>query len=87
MILASKDGWDGYLKTSLPTNKYMVELNTAFSLDLFEKGSEIQKPLISISGAPIGDISEQRLKKIVTQLQELKLINGEIPVKNLYYKP
>lgn len=87
MISASKSGWEIYLKTSLPTNKYMVELNTAFSLDLFEKGSEIQKNLITSSTATLGSISEDRLKELVVQLKELKLIEADIPVKNLYYKP
>lgn len=87
MILASKNGWESYLKASLPTNKYMVNLNAAFSLDLFEKGSEIQKPLISDAQTALGTISEERLKILVNQLLELKLIGSEIPMKKLYYKP
>lgn len=89
MIAASQKGWESYLKNSTATNRHMVTLNTGFTLDLFEKGAQIQKNLINEYSkvSELGKISEEKLAVLLGQMKEIGLIKGQIPIKSLYYNP
>lgn len=78
LLAAVKKGWESYLKDPTATNKHMAKLNKSLDLETFNKGAEIQKPLIEVKGQTVGSMSQERWKTLVDQLHELGLIKSKI---------
>lgn len=83
IVKATHEGWIAYLKDPSATNKHMAQLNKSLDLDTFNKGAEIQKPLIEVKGTEIGSMSEARWTTLVDQLHNLGLIKTKPAAKNL----
>jgi NitT/TauT family transport system substrate-binding protein len=83
IVAATREGWISYLKDPLATNKHMAKLNKSLDLETFNKGADIQKPLIEVKGAEIGSMTEARWTTLVDQLHQLGLIKTKPSPKDL----
>lgn len=84
ILSATRQGWEAYLKDPTTTNKHMAKLNKTLDLETFNKGAEIQKPLIHKEGVVLGSMSPERWETLVRQLRELKLIKSSPKASDLY---
>lgn len=74
ILTAVKKGWDAYLKDPTATNKHMSSLNKSLDLETFNKGADIQKPLILVDKTEPGSMTTVRWQTLADQLQDLGLI-------------
>ncbi|WP_413574450.1 ABC transporter substrate-binding protein [Bdellovibrio sp. HCB290] len=84
MIEATRLGWQGYLKDPVKTNQHMSKLNKSLDLATFNKGAEIQKPLIEAKGQLLGQMTADRWETMVKQLKELKQIKTSPAAQDLF---
>ena len=77
IVKATREGWLSYLRDPTATNKHMAGLNKSLDLDTFNKGADIQKPLIEVKGTEIGTMTEARWMTLVDQLHQLNLIKSK----------
>lgn len=84
IVEASREGWEAYLKNPKATNQYMASLNKALDLETFNKGADLQKPLIQTKSGPLGVMSAERWETLVKQLKDLKLIKSDIKASDLF---
>ncbi|MNY68445.1 hypothetical protein D3C86_2062100 [compost metagenome] len=61
----------------------MAQLNKSLDLETFNKGAEIQKPLIEAKDNEIGSMTEARWTTLVDQLHSLGLIKTKPKAKDL----
>ncbi|MGE5085721.1 MAG: ABC transporter substrate-binding protein [Bacillota bacterium] len=86
MLIASRLGWESYLKDPKKTNEYMATLNKALDLQTFNKAAAIQKPLIVGKDEKLGSMTEARWTKLVEQMKELKQIQASPKASDLFLK-
>lgn len=86
ILAATKRGWEAYLKDQKSTNEHMAKLNKSLDLETFNRGAEIQKPLIEKTGIALGSMSDERWNTLVKQLKDLKLIKSSPKASDLYLK-
>ncbi|WP_413587613.1 ABC transporter substrate-binding protein [Bdellovibrio sp. HCB274] len=84
MIEATRLGWEGYLKDPTKTNQHMAKLNKSLDLETFNKGAQIQKPLIEAKGLKLGQMTAERWETLVKQLKELKQIKSSPSAQELF---
>lgn len=87
VVKATRDGWTAYLKDPSPANKFMATLNKSLDLSTFEKGAELQKPLIEVpSGKKLGFMEADRWKTLAQQLSELGLLKNKPQPAESYFQ-
>lgn len=84
MVLATRQGWNDYLKNPELTNKHMATLNKSLSLEIFNKGAQVQIPLIKPSVGEVGQMSAERWETLAKQLLDLKLIKRTSPTQDYF---
>ncbi|WP_413556990.1 ABC transporter substrate-binding protein [Bdellovibrio sp. HCB209] len=84
MTEATRKGWESYLKDPTKANQHMAKLNRALDLATFNKGAEIQKPLIETKGALLGSMKTERWETLVKQMKDLKQIKSSPAAKDLF---
>ncbi|HEY8271608.1 MAG TPA: ABC transporter substrate-binding protein [Pseudobdellovibrionaceae bacterium] len=86
-IEAVRSGWQEYLKNPEQANKLMAGINKSMQAETFTKSAALQKSLIETPETQqrgLGFMSEERWKKLISQLKELKIIKKDLNVKGLY---
>jgi NitT/TauT family transport system substrate-binding protein len=86
LIEAIHAGWISYLKDPTAANQMMSKMNKSLDFDTFQKGAEIQKPLIQIPGTDVGSMSEANWSNLINQLHDLGLIKSKQPAKDLIWQ-
>ncbi|WP_415061641.1 ABC transporter substrate-binding protein, partial [Bdellovibrio sp.] len=84
MILATRQGWEAYLRNPQNTNQHMATLNKALDLETFNKAAEIQKPLIVTQDSSLGNMTTARWEKLLQQMRELKLIKSSMKAQDFF---
>ncbi len=84
MILATRQGWEAYLRNPQTTNQHMATLNKALDLETFNKAAEIQKPLIVTQDSSLGIMTTARWEKLLLQMRELKLIKSPMKAQDFF---
>lgn len=84
MITATRLGWAEYLKNPTRTNKHMAGINKALDLETFEKGAQLQIPLIQSTQGELGSMTAERWKTLSQQLLDLKLIKAVSPPETYF---
>lgn len=83
-VVATHQGWSAYLKDPTATNKHMASLNKSLSLATFNRGAEVQKPLIQPAGVALGSMTEARWQELIQQMKAIKLIKGDVKAQELF---
>lgn len=87
VVRAVREGWEEYLKDPAAANKHMATLNKSLDLETFQKGAELQKPLIEVSaGKKLGSMEADRWKTLAQQLLALKLLKNPPQAPESYYQ-
>lgn len=83
MMVASKKGWQAYIKSPSSTNLGMAKMNKAMSLDVFSLSTAAQNVLIGDANH-LGEMTGQRWETLQQQMLELKLINKKLELSNYF---
>lgn len=82
---ATRKGWENYLKSPQKTNELMSKLNPSMSLEVMNKSTGIQTPLIQPQKTfVIGKMEEVRWQELYHQLRDLGLVKKEMTAKDLF---
>lgn len=86
MVAASLKGWQKYLESPDETNRHIHELNSEMSLEVLEYGvAAIKEHCLDSDPAALGRMNPQRWATLVSQLEELELIDhGTINAADLF---
>jgi len=86
-VAATAEGWRSYLVDPRPTNALLAKLNSAMDAPTLAAAAEAQKPLIETDWTKregLGAMTSDRWRTLAHQLAELKSIETEPPVSDLY---
>ena len=78
---ATQKGWMSYLKSSKETNAQMQKLNPTLDLLAFDEASRLQVSFVESDETRkhgLGFMSQERWKKLYSQMVELKLVNDKM---------
>jgi ABC-type nitrate/sulfonate/bicarbonate transport systems, periplasmic components len=83
LIEAVRAGWVSYQKSPTKANQYMSKLNKSLDFATFEKGAEIQRPLIDHPQA-LGTMTEASWKTLAEQLVSIGVLKTTKPVAGAF---
>lgn len=86
-VLATREGWRGYLDHPQPTNALLGKLNPSLDAATLSAASEAQKPLIETEDSNrdgLGSMQRGRWQTLAEQLLELKIIDKAPVVDDLF---
>jgi NitT/TauT family transport system substrate-binding protein len=84
MTDACREGWLAYLQDPTATNAYMHALNAGMDEATFHDAAAAQQPLIQPAGIEFGDMTLDRWKTLIQQLQDLKAIETPVPAEECF---
>jgi NitT/TauT family transport system substrate-binding protein len=86
-VAALREGWSSYLADPDPANDVMSPENPEMDPWSFRLAAEAQKPLIEVTGVPLGQMSPERWAELAKQLKELGLIENTQPPESYFVNP